>query len=369
VTDLPPDAAEAEQAVPEDAERPAVPGPARPGPVRLRDVAELAKVHPSTASRALNPMVRDAVNAATVSRVAAAARKLGYQPNSLARGLRLNRTFTIGMLIPDLTNPLFPPIARGTEDRLARDGYTLVLANTYNDEAKERAIVELIGKRRVDGLLLATAERTYPLLDDLRASGVPVVLVNRVPDESPVSSVVGDDHAGIGLAVRHLVSLGHERIAYVGGTQSFSTGLHRYQAFLSWMQSAGLEPDPALIAIARWFRQKPGQESCAELLDRGRPFTAIIAGNDLIALGCYAALRERGLRVPGDISVVGYNGIPFSDEFAPPLTTIRIPHYDIGVRAAELILDAIREEGRGSAVSVRLAPELVVRESTGPPRS
>ncbi len=364
VEDMSFDAADAEPAVVPD---PAAPSP-RPGPVRLRDVAALARVHPSTASRALNPVVRSTVNPATVARVVSAARKLGYQPNALARGLRLNRTFTIGMLIPDLTNPLFPPIARGIEDRLARDGYALVLANTSDSEAKERAIVELIGKRRVDGLLLATAERTYPLLDELRESGVPVVLINRVPDNPPVSSVVGDDHAGIGLGVRHLVSLGHRRIAFVGGTRSVSTGLHRYQAFLSWMQSEGLDPDPSLIAIASWFRKKPGQESCGKLLDEGAKFTAIVAGNDLLALGCYAALRERGLSVPDDVSVVGYNDIPFSSEFAPPLTTIRIPHYEIGVEAAELILDAMAPEAASRPpVSLRLAPELIVRESTAPP--
>jgi LacI family transcriptional regulator len=307
------------------------------------------------------------VNAATAARVADAARKLGYQPNSLARGLRLRRTFTIGMLVPDITNPLFPPIARGIEDRLARAGYTLVLANTSDDAAKERAIVELIGKRRVDGLLLATAERTYPLLDELRAFGVPVVLVNRVTDDPPVSSVVGDDHTGIGHAVRHLVSLGHRRIAFLGGTQAFSTGLMRYQAFLSWMQSEGVAPEAELIEIAAAFRREPGYEACVALLDRRPDLTAIVAGNDLLALGCYAALGDRGLSVPGDVSVVGYNDIPFAEFFAPPLTTIRIPHREIGIKAADLMLDAIAERDQ-TPVSLRLSPTLVVRRSTGPPR-
>ena len=337
-------------------------------PVTLRDVARLAKVHPSTASRALNPVGATTVNAATAARVADAARKLGYQPNSMARGLRLRRTFTIGMLVPDITNPLFPPIARGIEDRLAQSGYTLVLANTSDDAAKERAIVELIGKRRVDGLLLATAERSYPLLDELRAFGVPVVLVNRVTDDPPVSSVVGDDHAGIGHAVRHLVALGHRRIGFLGGTRAFSTGLMRYQAFLSWMQSEGVTPEPDLIEIASAFRREPGYEACVALLDRRPDLTAIVAGNDLLALGCYAALGDRGLSVPGDVSVVGYNDIPFAEFFAPPLTTIRIPHREIGIKAADLVLAAIAERD-DTPVSLRLSPTLVARASTGPPRT
>ncbi|MGH2856752.1 MAG: LacI family DNA-binding transcriptional regulator, partial [Solirubrobacteraceae bacterium] len=254
-----------------------------------------------------------------MARVLDVARKLDYRPNSLARGLRLNRTFTVGMLIPDLTNPLFPPIARGIEDRLARDGYTLVLANTSYDPERERAIVDLIG-RRVDGLLLATAELSYPLLDELVAAGLPIVLVNRVTDDPPVPSVTGDDHAGIGLAVRHLAGLGHRRIAYVGGTRTFSTGLFRYQAFVSWIQSEGLELDPALIEIAPRFSQEPGREACMAILERARDVTAVVAGNDLMALGCYRALGHHGLRVPEDVSVTGYNDSPFSENFAPPLT-------------------------------------------------
>jgi LacI family transcriptional regulator len=330
-------------------------------------VAERAGVHASTASRALNPRQNGTVNPVTAARVLEAARKLGYEPNPLARGLRLNRTFTIGMLIPDLTNPLFPPIARGIEDRLARDGYTLVLANTSYDQERERSIVQRIGKRRVDGLLLATAERSYPLLGEIVHAGTPVVLVNRVTDDPPVSSVTGDDHAGIGLAVRHLAQLGHRRIAFIGGTRAYSTGLFRYQAFVSWMQSEGLVPDPELIEIASSFQEEPGQAACEALLGRGAEFTALVAGNDLIALGCYAALRAHGLRVPDDVSVVGYNDIKFTQSFAPPLTSVRIPHYEIGVRAAELILNVIHDPISTSVISLRLAPTLVTRASTTPP--
>lgn len=340
---------------------------AKPVPVTLRDVADLARVHPSTASRALNPATRPTVNGATAARVLDAARKLDYRPNSLARGLRLNRTFTVGMLIPDLTNPLFPPIARGIEDRLARDGYTLVLANTSYDPAREREIVDLIG-RRVDGLLLATAERSCPLLDELVAAGMPVVLVNRVTDDPPVASVTGDDHAGIGLAVRHLAALGHRRIAYVGGTRTFSTGLFRYQAFVSWIQSEGIALDPELIEIGVRFSQRPGYEACTAILERARDVTAFVAGNDLMALGCYKALSEHGLRVPDDVSVTGYNDSPFSENFAPPLTAVHIPHYEIGVKAADLILSAMLTPDHGAIASLRLAPTLIVRASTAPPR-
>lgn len=338
----------------------------RSGPVTLRDVARSADVHPSTASRALNAGTRSLVNAETVQRIVEAAERLGYHPNSLARGLKMNRTFTVGMLVPDLTNPLFPPIVRGLEDRLLEVGYTLVVANTDNQLVKERAVLEAMQRRRVDGLVLATARREYNLLDALAEASLPCVLINRTTDAPRVSSVVGDDHAGMGLVVRHLAELGHRRIAHVAGTQQVSTGLARYQSFLSWMHSEGLEPDEELVVFADWFQEDAGAEAFRGLLDRRRDFTAVVAANDLVALGCYRVCRERGIDVPGDLSVVGYNDIRFCDKFAPPLTSVHIPHYDIGVRAAEFLLEAI-EEPTHKPVSVRVQPTLSVRESTGPP--
>jgi LacI family transcriptional regulator len=332
----------------------------------LRDVAREAGVHPSTASRALNEATRAMVNAETVARVHQAADRLGYLPDAMARGLKMKRTFTVGMLIPDLTNPLFPPIARGIEDVLGAAGYTLVLASTDNDPAKERAVAEVMLNRRVDGLILATARREYPLVEELAASGPPVVLVNRTMDDAPAPAVVGDDHVGVGMAVRHLVELGHTRIAHVAGPRTLSTGLTRYQSFVSWMHGCGLEAPEELLSSAEWFQENPGAEAFGALLDGGAEFTAVVAGNDLIALGCYDALRERGLSVPGDVSVVGYNDIPFSDKLSPPLTTVRIPHYRLGVKSAELLLERL-DKPEEPPVSVLLRPAMVLRESTAPP--
>ncbi|HZD37380.1 MAG TPA: LacI family DNA-binding transcriptional regulator [Actinomycetes bacterium] len=337
-------------------------------PVTLRDVAKRAEVHPSTASRALNERTRDKVSAAAVQRVLEAARQLGYRPNSLARGLKLQQTFTIGMLLPDLTNPLFPPMVRGIEDILVEAGYTLVLANTDNSEQKEAAIIEAMERRRVDGLIVATARRDYPLIDRLVEASMPMVLINRTLDDPTVSSVAGNDHAGIGLALRHLAALGHRRIAHVAGTQTVSTGLDRYHAFLAWMMSLDLELDHGLIVFADQFREREGAAAFAELLRRRDDFTAVVAANDLVALGCYDVCRERGIAIPGHLSVVGYNDMPFCDQFAPPLTSVRIPHYRIGAKAAELLLDAVMERDP-TAVAVRLIPTLSVRASTGPPRS
>lgn len=342
------------------------PGGTSKGPATLIDVARLADVHPSTASRALNARTRGKVSAATVARVLDAARRLAYQPNSMARGLRMSRTFAVGMLVPDLTNPLFPPIVRGIEDRLRESGWTLVLANTDNDDDKERSLLHAMTARRVDGLILATARRRYPLLDEITGAGIPAVMVNRTTDAPTVSSVTSDDHSGIGEAVRHLVALGHRRIGHVGGTQQVSTGLARYHSFLAWMQSEGLEIDPDRVVFAPWFQEQLGAQAFDQLLDRGVPFTAVVCGNDLLALGGYDALGRRGLRIPEDVSIVGYNDIPFTDKFSPPLTSVRVPKYRIGFKAAEILLQAI-EMPEEHPADVRLKPELIVRGSTAPP--
>ncbi len=339
---------------------------AAPRTVTLRDVAERAQVDPSTASRALRPSTRGLVRPDTVERVLETAKEMGYRVNRLAKGLKDRTSMTVGMLLPDLANPLFPPIVRGIEDGLRKAGYALILANTDRDQARERDLLEMLLDRQVDGLILATAERDYPVLDEILDS-VPAVLVNRTTDYSLVSSVSSDDHQGMGQAVRHLTGLGHTRIAHVGGARAASTGARRHQHFLGWMQAEGLPADPDLVVFTDWFTRDLGENACKELLDRGVDFTAITAGNDLIALGCYAALRARGLRVPEDVSVVGYNGIRFCEEFAPPLTSVHVPKYDIGVRAAALILEAIQQP-EAPAVSMLLPTTLQVRASTAPPR-
>jgi LacI family transcriptional regulator len=336
------------------------------GRVTLREVAEVAGVHPGTASRALNADTRALVNEETARRVLRAADELGYRPNPIARGLKTNRSYTVGVLIPDLMNPLFPPIVRGIQDRLEEAGYTPLIANTENDPERERIDFERLRARQVDGFITATARRDDVLLKHVAAIGTPVVLVNRRLDQATLPAVVGDDRAGMRLAVEHLADLGHRRIAYLAGPQHVSTGYLRYEGFLAAMRNRGLEPDPELIRFGDAFIEAEGMRLCRELLDGGAPLTAIAAGNDLVALGCYDVFEERGIRCPDQISVVGFNDMPFADRFDPPLTTIRIPHYEIGARAAELLIQ-LQGEGQAPAPQIQLPPELVPRSSTASP--
>jgi LacI family transcriptional regulator len=332
----------------------------------LRDVARLAEVHPGTVSRALNPETRKLVNEDTARRVLEAAAALDYRPNPIARGLKTNRSYTVGVLVPDLMNPLFPPIVRGIQDRLEQAGYTPLIANTDNNPERERNDYEAMRARQVDGVITATARLDHGMLDEIAAAGLPIVLVNRRLEDGAMPSATVDDHEGARLAVAHLASLGHTAIAHLGGPQEVSTGHARYEGYAEAMEQAGLEVDEALVHFGRAFTESEGERLCRELLDSGARTTAIVAGNDLMALGCYDVFAATGIVCPRDISVVGFNDMPFSERFSPPLSTIRIPHYEIGSRAAELLLDQLQQPD-APARQVVLSPQLVVRASSAPP--
>ena len=336
------------------------------GRVTLRDVAADAGVHPATASRALNPGTRALVNEETARRVLDSAERLGYRPNPIARGLKTNKSYTIAVVVPDLRNPLFPPIARGIEERLEPAGYTSLLANTDNDHEREKLSFETLRARQVDGFITGTARRQHPLLRELADTGIPLVQVNRRMDDDDVPSVVADDIAGVRLAIDHLVELGHTQIAHVAGSLEVSTGQQRFDGFLKAMADRGVPVDERLIPTALNYSEAEGQRLTRALLDGGLPFTAILAGNDLMALGCIDAINEAGLRCPEDVSVVGFNDMDWSARFAPPLTTVRVPHYDLGVQAADLILERQTTETPGPAKHLVLPVEMVVRGSTAP---
>jgi LacI family transcriptional regulator len=335
------------------------------GSVTIRDVARVAQVHPGTVSRALNAETRALVNQDTAERVMRAAEELGYRPNRIARGLKTNRSYTVGVLIPDITNPLFPPILRGIEDRLDDAGYTAMIVNTDNDAERERSHLEAMRARQVDGIISATARLDRQVLADAAAGGTALVLVNRSLEDGSVPAVTVDDRRGIQLAVDHVAALGHRRIGHVAGPQEISTGHQRYVGFLDAMRAAAIEPRERDVRFSRRFTEHEGARVCAELLDAAGDLTAIVAANDRLAIGCYDVLEERGLRCPQGLSIVGFNDMPFIDRLRPPLTSVRVPQREIGVVAAELLLE--RLDGSRPPREVLLEPKLIVRGSTAPP--
>lgn len=324
-------------------------------------------MHPSTVSRVLSPATRDMVSPELTAKVRKAVDEMGYRANPFAYSLKTNRSFTVGVLIPDLTNPLFPPIIRAIEHTLGKAGYIAMVADANENPVTEQTILERMKARQIDGLILATAHRDDNRVKECLDEGISIVLINRAIDNNDNNSFVVDDIKGIRLAVDHVVGLGHTRIAHIAGPQDTSTAHGRYQGFMKAMRAHGLEPDPALIFYCDDFSEAAGCLATNSLLDAHAGITAFITATDLLALGCYDALDERGILCPKGISVVGFNDMPFVDKFNPPLTTIRIPLAEMGRLAATALLDSMQNES-DIIESVMLAPELIIRGSTASAR-
>ena len=333
----------------------------------LKDIARLTGVHVSTVSRALDPQGQKAITGEVVERVKAAALELGYRRNRIASSLRTSRTMTVGVMIPDITNVIFPPILRGIESVLEPIGYASIIVNTDNDLQREQRLLDVLRDRGVDGILHAAVLRDDPSLAEAALGGMPIVTLNRRSEESGIPYVINDEAAGIGAMLRHLKDLGHRRIAHLAGPQQLSTGHMRLDAFRRHAAALGLPTDDGLIAEASRFDEQEGARCASELLDGGVDFTAILAANDRLALGALDALAEAGLSCPGDISVSGYNDMPFLEMIRPRLTTVRIRQFDAGAAAARMLIGEIEDQpNRLSGAGFVLPVELVLRQSTGP---
>ncbi|MGM0931779.1 MAG: LacI family DNA-binding transcriptional regulator [Actinomycetota bacterium] len=331
----------------------------------ISDVAERAGVHKGTASRALNAHTRQKVNAETVERVIKAAKELGYVPNALARGLRTQSSRTIGVVIPDITNPFFPPIVRGIESYLQPRGYSALIANTDGFETGERGALESLLDRRVDGLIVASGQREESAISELFDAGVKVVLLNRDAGPVPYPLVTGNDASGVAAAVESLWKLGHRRLVHIAGPMNISTSSARAVAFdVSCRSFDGLS---GTIISAAGLTIEAGREAARSVIQTSEiPFTGVVAGNDLIALGVLRAMKEVGLRCPEDLSVIGFNDVLFAEDFCPPLSTVRVPTHAMGLRAAQLLLEALDDDEQ-AAETIMLPVTLMLRGSTGPP--
>ncbi len=329
---------------------------------RLRDVAREAGVHTATASRALNPHTRDRVHPTTAARVDAAARRLGYEVNSAARALRTQRSEMIGVLIPDISRPLYPPLMRGIVETLEQHGYTAILSGTDEDEQRERRLFASLRARSVDGFILATAHLHHPILDDAARLGVPTVALNRTAQDAPVSSVAPDNEGGMADVAAHLAALGHTRIAHISGPLDTSTGQARALGLGRALEALGIRAVPELSVEAEVYSISGGVKATRQLLQRGTSFTAVVTGNDLLALGVLDVLRENRIACPDEVSVTGFHDLPMMDRVSPALTTVHVPQLDMGREAARLLLAQIG--GDRAVQHVVLPVELMVRDST-----
>ena len=330
----------------------------------IYDVAKAAGVSIATVSHVLNDT--RFVSEETRTKVLAAIQQLNYRPNSLARAMVRQETRTIGLIVPDNTNPFFAEMARGIENHGFAAGYSVLLCNSDRSAAKELAYLDMLISKRVDGVIYMTSDTVKEHLQPLQEQHIPVVTFDRQYDNT--DTILLDNFQGGYDATEHLIGLGHTRIACISGPDSGTRSNDRVLGYQAALTDAGLPVDPTLILPSDWTFQS-GHEQAQTLLDMAAPPTAIFACNDTIAIGAIAAVLECGLTVPGDLSIVGYDNITLSAFSVPPLTTMATPMLSIGQRLCQLLLDRINGQLPPPPQVFSAGSQLLLRASTAPMRT
>lgn len=328
----------------------------------LQEVAQRAKVSIATVSRVLNKS--DKVVPETRAIVEQALMDLGYRPSRVARRLRMKdgRAHLVGLIIPDIQNPFYAEIARGVEDAAYANEYALLLCNSDENVEKERFYLDVMQDESVDGLVLPPFDETDPAVVKMVKTGLPIVCVDRSLARVKTDLVEVDNYQGAFEAVNHLIAKGHRSIGLIEGRSHVSTSRERRRGYLDALAANDIAVRKEQMRAGD-FKQESGRVLANELLDLRRPPTALFVCNNLMTVGALAALHHRGLRVPQDVAVVGFDDLPWAEALDPPPTVVRQPAYEVGRQAMELLLKRIMEPDR-PAVTVRLLPELVIRRST-----
>ncbi|MET4783240.1 LacI family DNA-binding transcriptional regulator [Glaciihabitans sp. UYNi722] len=333
----------------------------------LSDVALLAGVSISAVSRVLSDAPSARVGADTRARIRAAAVELDYRPNFAARALKFSRTNVIALVVPDLTNAIFTDMMRGVEEEAIERGYMVLLARAEGMRAGGDSIKRLIGEGRVDGVLVQVGDNVSAEdLAALLAGKVPAVIINSA-QKGHIGSVALPDSAAAEIAVQHLAGLGHRRIAFLNGSPRNYTAVHRLAGFEASMKRAGLRVDPALLTTLG-YQPRQGREGLRHVLEAPSPPSAIVVANVNAAIGALSEARALGIRVPEDLSIVAIHDSWTAENTWPPLTTVRMPLYELGRQAMAAISDRL-SAGTVKDVIVSEPPVLIVRESTGAPRA
>ena len=331
----------------------------QPARVRtVKEIAAIAKVSVATVSRALQRP--EVVSEATRQRIHDVVKRLGYTPNALARNLRTARTRLIIALLPDIANPFFSEVIRGIEQVAHENGYSVLLGETQSSLVREQAYADMVAARQADGII-TMAHRVPVIPIDGR---LPVVNACEYVKDNKISSVYIDNVAGASAAVDYLVTLGHRDIAFIAGPSSSPICVDREQGYRLALQWANIAIDPALTAVGD-FSIEAGERAIDLFLAQGQSFSAVFCSNDEMAIGAIRALTSKGLRVPEDVSVVGFDDIRFARYTSPPLTTVAQPKNAIGREAMTMLIELLNDSEVPPRKRV-LSADLVVRGSTGP---
>jgi LacI family transcriptional regulator len=331
----------------------------------LTDVARLAGVSTMTVSRVINNS--GYVSPEARARVTKAIAELGYMPNVLARQLRSKRTKTLALIVTDIANPFFTTIARGVEDAARAKGYAVMFCSTDESEEEETEYVRMLIGRQVDGVLLVPAAGNSSSVQLLNKHGLPVVVLDRHCESGDADEVRGDSEAGAYAVVRHLIDLGHRRIAVLTGPEKVSTSADRVAGYKRALTESGLSCDEEQVLMGQ-FNEESGFEMTRRLLDDGPRPTAVFAANNFIAFGAIRAFRQASMAIPGDVSIAVFDDLPQSWILDPFLTVVAQPAYEIGKQATELMLERLAGDAPVEPRTIVLPSELIPRGSTAPPR-
>ncbi len=330
-----------------------------------QDVAKKAGVSVATVSRVLNdsPHVRPTVK----RKVLRAVKALNFQPNRTAQRLRAKQSKVLGLIISDIQNPFFTSVVRGIEDVAYHNGYSLVLCNSDEDIEKEKLYINIMRAEAVAGVIIASTLESNPLVSDLRQHDIPVVAVDRRIKNQKIDSVFVANARGAYAAVSHLIELGHRKIGFVGLPWTCVPGKERFDGYQQALRENSLPVARSLVRIGD-AKQPSGRARTLELLQSQPSITALFVANNLMTLGALDAIHECGLKIPDDISIVGFDDMPWASLLQPPLTAVAQPTYELGHKSAELLLERVKNPG-ARMEQVQLDTTLIVRGSTGKPRA
>ena len=343
--------------------------------VTIRHVAKESGFSPTTVSIVLNnaPLARY-IPATTKKRIERAAKKLGYRPNLFARSLRSRRSHTVGVMVFDMTDPFCTLVMRGIENSLYQSSYLPILTDVHNERSRFERYLEMLLDRRVEALIVLANWLFVDIdvLTDLEKSSIPTVMIGRELKTDSISSVIVDNEMGTYIAAEHLYSLGHRKLAFIRGPKTLGDSVPRWNGIRAFAKASGLDLDPRLAMDLPESGDpsssfEAGYKLTEELIKRRRPFTALMAFDDMAAFGAIRALTKAGVRVPEQCSVVGFDDIAASSLYTPALTTVRQPMEAMGAMAANIVaegINAVLEKREVTAIHRKVAPELAVREST-----
>jgi len=326
--------------------------------VTIKDVAKKANVSITTVSRVINK-IEGYTNEETKKRILKVIEELDYKPNALARSLVTKRTKTIGLILPDISNPFFPSIAKSVEDLVNELGYNLILCNSYDDTEKEANYINVLKEKCVDGILLSSKQTKDKY--DIYKDDIPMVFIDRKPEVEVKYGVFVDNYNGAYNATKHLIDLGHRSIACITGPKNINTTIERLRGYKDALIDNHIECDETIIK-SNDYAIEGGYEAAKDLI-KNHNITAIFTHDDLMACGVYKAAKELSYKIPDDISVVGFDDITLVEFLDPPLTTIKQPTEDIGKVSVEILMDLI-ENNKIQGKIISLDTELIVREST-----